>query len=354
MSSSSKRHIGGKEFCLVALIAAWLLSQAVATVPEAAPTAQAVMWLGTQSSMVEQTALRGRIAFVSERNGNPEIYLMEANGSNVRRLTRNNARDDSPVWSPNGQQIAFVSERDRNRELYLMNANGGALMRLTRNSARDEWPTWSPNGELIAFVSDRDGVPQIYTIRATGGGLRRLTQTETPETQPAWSPDGKQIAFVSERDGNPEIYIMNADGSDVRRLTDDPAVDRSPRWSPDGKRLLFVSERDSARLQIFSMTSSGEDIKLIAATDAEGLRNFDPTWSPDGAWIAFTTDRDGNLEIYAVRADGSGLRNLTRSRADDYSPSWAIAAALAPSGRPTATPTPLGGGRQIGMRWRAP
>lgn len=334
-----------------AIFGLWL-SGTAAFAPIAEQFDQAAAWAGGQIGNPAQTLTRGRIVFVSERNGNPEIYVMDATGSNLRRLTRNNAVDDSPVWSPNGRLIAFVSERDGNREIYTMNAEGSTPVRLTRNPARDDSPTWSPDGTQIAFVSDRDGVPQIYVMRADGGEVRRLTQTETPETQPAWSPDGRRIAFVSERDGNPEIYVMNADGSDPRRLTNDPAADSAPRWSPNGERLLFVSEREEASLQIFSMTSEGENITLVAATNAANTRNFAPAWSPDGLWIAFTTDRDGYLEIYAVRTDGTGLRNLTRSRTDDYSPSWSAGATgSGPSGRPTATPTPLGGGRQIGMNW---
>lgn len=243
------------------LAALWLNASAL-RLSEAWLSERAAAWLPQQPLSPQQTLPRGRIVFVSERNGNPEIYAMDANGSALRRLTRNNAVDDSPVWSP----------------------------------------------------------------------------------------DGRLIAFVSERDGNPEIYLMSADGSNPRRLTDDPAADSSPRWSPDGERLLFVSARQDARLQIFSMNRNGEDVKLIAATNAANTRNFAPSWSPDGNWIAFTTDRDGYLEIYAVRLDGTGLRNLTRSRTDDYSPSWSAGTTSgAPGSRPTATPTPLGGGRQIGM-----
>ncbi len=345
-----KRAVGAAWLGL-ALIVALLLSSVASSAPTLHTMDMMVRWQGEDSAAEPQTIARGRIAFVSERNGNPEIYVMDATGGSVRRLTRNNARDDSPVWSPDGRMIAFVSERDGNREIYSMNASGGNLIRLTRNVATDDSPTWSPDGRQIAFVSERDGLPQIYVMRADGGGVRRMTETDSAETQPMWSPDGRQIAFVSERDGNPEIYVMRADGGSARRLTSDPSVDSAPRWSPDGRRLLFVSEREGAQLQIFSMTSSGGDVKLISATEDNNTRNFAPTWSPDGTWIAFTSNRDGYEEIYAMRADGSGVRNLTRNRSSDYSPSWAITSpgSGGSGGSPAATPTPLGGGRQIGM-----
>ncbi|MCE7949346.1 MAG: hypothetical protein DYG88_18150 [Chloroflexi bacterium CFX4] len=337
----------------LALIGILWLSGVAGSAPTLNTTDTLVRWQGEERAAEAQTLARGRIVFVSERNGNPEIYVMDATGGSVRRLTRNNARDDSPAWSPDGRMIAFVSERDGNREIYSMNASGGSLIRLTRNVATDESPAWSPDGRQIAFVSERDGIPQIYVMRADGGGVRRLTETDSAETQPMWSPDGRQIAFVSERDGNPEIYVMRADGSNMRRLTSDPSVDSAPRWSPDGRMLLFVSEREGAQLQIFSMTSSGGDVKLISVVEDSTTRNFAPAWSPDGTWIAFTSNRDGYEEIYAMRADGSGVRNLTRNRASDYSPSWAITSPGSGGsnggGSPSATPTPLGGGRQIGM-----
>ncbi|MCS6870461.1 MAG: LpqB family beta-propeller domain-containing protein [Anaerolineae bacterium] len=351
MGFSSKRSILRVWLVLCAVIAALWLSNAAVLAPTAELFERAVAWLSGQAVLAQQTLPRGRIAFVSERNGNPEIYVMDANGDNLRRLTRNSAIDDSPAWSPNGRQIAFVSARDGNREIYTLNIETGALVRLTRNRARDDSPTWSPNGRQIAFVSDRDGVPQIYVMRADGSDVRRLTQTRTAESEPAWSPDGRRIAFVSARDGKPEIYVMNADGGSPRRLTNNSVADSAPRWSPDGRRLLFVSEGEGGSLQIFSMTAEGRDVTPLTAINAAKTRNFAPTWSPDGSWIAFTTDRDGYLEIYAIRVNGTGLRNLTRSRTNDYSPSWTAGTTSESSGgRPTVTPTPLGGGRQIGMQ----
>ncbi len=128
--------------------------------------------------------------------------------------------------------IAFVSDRDDNLEIYLINADGSGLTNLTNNAAADSSPSWSPDGRQIAFNSTRDRSWEIYLMNADGSGLSRLTDNSAYDYAPVWSPDGRQIAFLSDRDGNWEIYLMNADGSGQTNLTDNPARDWSPSWAP--------------------------------------------------------------------------------------------------------------------------
>ena len=142
---------------------------------------------------------------------------------------------------PDGAQIAFVSTRDGNYEIYVMNAGGGDLRRLTDNPALDWLPAWSPDGEQIAFESSRTGVREIYVMNADGSEQRNLTNSLADDYFPTWSPDGEQIAFESNRDGYPEIYVMNMDGSDVRRITFTETWTGGPTWSPDGELIAFHS-----------------------------------------------------------------------------------------------------------------
>jgi Tol biopolymer transport system component len=228
-------------------------------------------------------------------------------------------------------KIAFASERDGNSEIYLMDADGIGQTRLTNSSAFDGAPAWSPDGSKIAFVSNRDGNEEIYIMNADGSSQSRLTNTAAPDSAPAWSPDGSKIAFTSLRDGNEEIYVMNADGSSQANLSNQPAAaEREPNWSPDGSKIAFVSSRDG-NFEIYVMNADGSgQTRLTSNAAAEG----GPNWSPDGTRIAFETNRDGNFEVYVMSTDGSGQTRLTNNPAQDAQPNWQSL----PLGSPTSPP----------------
>ena len=306
------------------------------------------------------------IVFVSWRDGNGEVYAMDADGSGPRNLTQHPAKDVRPAWSPDGRRIAFVSRRDGQSEIYVMNADGSGKRNLTRDQARDDFPTWSPDGQRVAFLSGRlrsNTVPglgvhrfysyHLYVMSADGSGLRRLTRKETGTYQvvwspdgrtiyfgrylvstdgsgarrllyipltAVWSPDGRQIAFVRglpvrSKFGGPvgrnhEIYVMNADGSGSRRLTHNRAYDGEPAWSPDGRKIAFQSTKTIAgNREIYVMNADGSGKRNLTRNPAQDSR---PSWSPDGRRIAFVSNRDGRrLEAHVMNADGSGQRNLS-------------------------------------------
>ena len=262
----------------------------------------------------------GVIAFTSERDGNSEIYVMNANGGNVRRLTNSREWDFFSTWSPDGEQIAFYTHlTDCNWVLQVMDADGSNLRQSTDNHSCVGAPYWSPDGTRIAFTSGCDpNNREIVAMNADGSNQRQLTDNDTDDYLSAWSPDSQQIAFVSDRDGNDEIYVMNADGSDQRRRTDSPGNDHLPAWSPDGERIAFVSDRTGDD-EIYVMDADGENVRQL--TDHPS-KDWFPFWSPGGQQIAFSSGRDGNLEIYVMEADGSNVRRLTNSPGDDFCAVW--------------------------------
>ncbi len=272
-----------------------------------------------------ETAATGKIAFRTDRDGNLEIYVMNDDGSDPRRLTVNGVDDFVGSWSPDGRQIAFSSGGAGSFDLILMNDDGSGQNSLGHEPADGHLAAaWSPDGSKIAFHSRRDGDDDIYVVNVDGSNLRNLTNNDASDGDPAWSPDGSRIAFQSNRDGDFEIYDMDAaDGSNVKQLTDNTAVDRAPAWSPDGSRLAFDSNRDHEKFEIYVMDFVDSTVSRLTNNDAiDGAA----AWSPDGSRIAFVSDRDGDFEIYVMDADdGSDLQQLTDNTFLDAGPEWSRA-----------------------------
>ena len=235
----------------------------------------------------------------------------------------------TPAWSPDGRKLAFVSRRDGNSEIYVINADGSAQENLTRQPANDSHPSWSPDGQKIAFVSRRDDNSEIYVMNADGSGLRNVTRTRSNDLDPAWSPDGRAIAFVqkiqtkcapSPRDSpcnNYETYlsVVNGDGSGLRRLTTHPVHLFNPSWSADGKTIRYG--RSLVRADGTGQTELPRNVPLAGA------------WSPDGQRIAFAVvprsprwkRADPRLGLWVMNADGSNPRRLARPAAWS-DPAW--------------------------------
>ena len=193
---------------------------------------------------------RKQIIFTSSAHHLQHIWVMDAAGGNPRSLTNHvtpRIINWSPAWSSDGLQIAFSSNRDEdwefefglwNMDIYVMNADGTNIINLTNHPAKDGNPDWSPDGNQIAFSSERNGNWEVYVMNADGTNIINLTNHPAKDGRPDWSPDGNRIAFSSDRDRkddddkNVEIYVMNADGTNPINLTNHPAIDSSPAWEP--------------------------------------------------------------------------------------------------------------------------
>ena len=288
--------------------------------------------------------LRSKIAFLRSVNGgrgesSDELYVMNADGSGKRRLARSLAGNHSTAWSPDGLKLVFAIQAsgsaglcDRagacNNELFVINADGSGLRRLTRNAVPDGDAVWSPDGRKIAFLSRRDGTgADVFVMNADGSDQRNLTRKPGNEVAPAWSPDGRAIVFSAVPPGQPlwvgnsrsasgpyrDVYVMNADGSDQRNLTHTTEAEEwAGGWSPDGRTIAF-SAYDGRSNRIFVINADGSGKRALT-------REITPetfmSWSPDGRKIAFF---DAGISV--VNTDGSGLRRLARNVAF-HGPSW--------------------------------
>jgi TolB protein len=309
------------------------------------------------------------IAFGSNALGLQAIFVVNPDGTELRRLTPEGGFDRGPVWSPDGSQILFTSQDD----LYVMNGDGSgrtllaegdgfaayrwspdgsmiAVVAVTISGAdvfEDLWvmnadgtnsrelagnasgPTWSPDGSSLAYFSSSLSDPHVRVINLDGTGDRRVTNDPVAAFQPAWSPDGSRIAMVTL--GAKDLLLINPDGSGLVNLTPGGTDDDSPTWSPDGSRIAFNTGPENQPLESDIAVVNPDGSSRIVLTNNPGF-DLSPSWSADGSKIVFESSATGNSEIFVMNADGTGQMNLTnRPGAHDTEPDWSRG-----SGSPTA------------------
>ncbi len=320
---------------LILLIGGGILWFMLVTIPVRVPLFS-LSWPGGTQQIPLGEAPNGKIkiAFVSDRDGYNNIFVMNSDGSGVRKLTHSATESEYTIgWSPDGEKIAFIRRGlgDGNASIYVMNADGTNQTRITSGALAFSELAWSPDGEKIAFSrSDGVGTGDIYVINADGSNQARLTTSvgsfKVYVGTPVWSPDGEKIAFsrktveVTDTGGSASasapvyemsgLYVVNANGIGEIRLTDATAGSGFA-WSLDGEKIAFTQPGMSTD-DIFVMDSdgSGQTRLTNSSADESGL-----IWSPDGEKIAFTRDDAlGSADIFVMNSDGSGQTRLTNSR----------------------------------------
>jgi len=281
--------------------------------PPASPITFAAMY-GTEIVRLEETGYT-KLAFMSPRDGDFDIYTVNLDGSGLTKLTKNSIHDRFPAWSPDGRFIAF----QRDSGIWRMNADGTGRVQLTTGGTYDMNPDWSPDGTRIAFERTASSNQNIWVMNADGSGETMLTTNAGADGHPTWSPDGRRIAFESNRDGGDfDIYTMNADGSEETELTANSYQDVDPAWSPDGGRIAFASD-GPGNYEIHTVAVNGTGWqRLTFHADVDNS----PAWSPDGRCIAFTRLQGVTWDIFVINADGSNERNVTTHWGTDTAPAW--------------------------------
>ncbi|MBN2394158.1 MAG: PD40 domain-containing protein [Anaerolineae bacterium] len=268
----------------------------------------------------------GKIVFVSDRDGNKEIYSTNICGTGLINLTNNPADDFDPAWSPDGTEIAFASTRDGYSEIYVMNADGSNVRRLTHNSYLDHSPVWSPSGERIAFASGL-GSFGIDAMNADGSNVVKLAADSYGGLygDPDWSPDGKKIAYTSLvfRSGS-SIYILTIANGDTEVLQSTSDTIGRIDWAPSGLRIAYASlhYNETTKESVYDIHSIGVAGGTVEDLTDQPTNDSDPAWSPDNGFIAFSSDRDGDTDIYIMDINGNIVHQVTNHSANDSQPVW--------------------------------
>ncbi len=272
--------------------------------------------------VMQYTGERGiaqtRIAFVSDKTGKKELYVMDYDGQNPKKLTADRSICMSPAWSSDGKFLAYVSYKDRNPDLFGLDMETGRRWKISGFEGLNISPAWAPGSKRLAASLSRDGGAEIYIMNKDGGDLERLTFGLSDNVAPSWAPNGREIVFTSGRGGSPQLYVMSSDGADIRRITFDGPYNASPNWSPRGDRIVFASQVQG-RFKIATVKPDGSEMQIL--TSGPGS-DENPMWSPSGRQIVFSSTRAGKSGIYVMNADGSGIERLTPNDANYLSPAW--------------------------------
>lgn len=306
--------------------------------PEAAT--QPVAISSTASPVPQNTPTgggRGQIAFVSDRNGNPQIWLMDSDGNGLEQLTNLPDGACQPDWSPDGNQLVFISPCLKRQEihkgsgLFTINRNGSGLTPLISVPGGDFDPAWSPDGKKIAYTSlrDNENIPHIYIYNLEDKTDVRISGDVSRDRRPNWSPDGSLIAFETIRAGAARVYTMKPDGTDLKQFSDNERAGAMPEWSPSGNIIVFAQGGgEYPWLVAKEFPSRGATIpgNTIQVNNDLFRAVWNPNYSEDGFWIAVEhyeiSDPDRNLEIYRLNSKGGGLTRLTDNPAADFDPVW--------------------------------
>lgn len=255
-----------------------------------------------------------RIAFISDRNGYSDLFVMNIDGTNQKSVLKSRIGKSIDVihseghalsWSPEGEKIAFVGERKQKDYLYIIDLRKGKLKKFCLPMEVLRSPCFSHKGDRIVFAGVEGGISDLYLVDSNGKNLVKLTSDEFDDDYPVFSPDDKKIVYVSEREKQKDLFLLDVETSAITRLTSTPSDELTPAWSPDGDSIIYIGDYDGI-YNIYRMNVSflKEDMKVSnLELDIFQLTNvkvgiFTPQMSPDGKYLLFVSYRNGEMNIH--------------------------------------------------------
>ena len=266
----------------------------------------------------ERGIATSKIAFVSNATGTKEIYVMDYDGENRKRLTKDNSIATSPDWFPGGNDLIYTRIGGDRQETRRVEVLSGKSEGVTRFPGLNAFADVSPRGNEILLALSRDGNTEIYRVRDDGSEPRRLTYGRSTESSPCWSPDGRRLAFVSDRSGVPQIYIMSAGGGDADRVTYEGNYNTSPDWSPKGDLVAYTSRIEG----VYQVCTVNVETKEVIRLTTGGGQKEDPSWAADGRHLAYSMTSGGKSDIYMLDIYELVPVRLTAGAGDYESPAW--------------------------------
>jgi len=316
------------------------------------PLAAAALLVTVADRPAEPAAAASQIAFVSPYEGTRQIFVVNTDGTGLRRLTSPPGDSEGPVWSPDGSRLLFVRSDAGTTQVYTASPSGAETKQLTAPPGTHAEAAWSPDGHRVAFITRVAGFGRVSLMNPDGSDQRRLSAPNASASAPAWSPDGGLIAFLARSEGSGAgLYLTRTDTGGIRRIPTPPtgvipgvtefvwlrdgqhiaymtragpaqsdislvsldgapprwlAFGYAPNWSPDGTRVAFVvAHVGGGQIYVQDLAVN----RSVSLTDPQAI-SLRPVWSPDGAWIAFLSIHGSDLALWVMHPDGRGQRRL--------------------------------------------
>lgn len=262
---------------------------------------------------------RTKIAFVSNKSGNKEIYVVDYDGQGLRQVTKNKSINLSPAWSPDGRQLAYVSFKKGDSDVFVIDLVTGGDRLVAGGHGVQGAPSFSPDGASILYSHTEGRESEIFLVPAAGGKPRRVTRQGGINTSPSWSPDGRRLVFTSDRSGNPQLYVTDVDGGVPRRLTFLGSWNDLASWSPQGDRVAYASRQEGGfRVGLVDPSGLGEEKLLTVGPGSDEH----PSWAPNGRHLVYSSTRGGGSGLYVLHADSGRSRVLVEGGGSYAGATW--------------------------------